>query len=139
MKLKTDSCSIEVGQNHFLDFSAAIGHLIISPWHYSGTIFIYWFYFCHIGRLMAMEGTYFMPSFDASGTACCCADQQLPDQIRAAWDCIVWCHFKIQEHFKIHFSHHSHLQRTQVHVGAFSSSSDGNGYMAGNFSESDED
>ena len=37
MKLKTDSCSIEVGQNHFLDFSAAIGHLIISPWHYLGT------------------------------------------------------------------------------------------------------
>ena len=37
MKLKTDSCSIEVGQNHFLDFSAAIGHLIISSWHYPDT------------------------------------------------------------------------------------------------------
>ena len=59
-----------------------------------------------------------MPPFDASGTACCCADQQLPDQIQAAWDCIVWCHFKIHEHFKVHFSYLSHLQRTQVHAVA---------------------
>ena len=80
-----------------------------------------------------------MLSFDASGTAYCCADQQLPDQIRAAWDCIVWCHFKIQEHFKIHFSHHSHLQKNIGPCWSFSSSSDGNGYMAGDFSESDED
>jgi len=109
MKLKTDSCSIGAGKESFSDFFRSYRSLN----YFSATLSGYTVRDIYLlvpflprRQIDGDGGTCSVPSCNASQTAgCCCAGQQLPDQIRAAGDCIVWCHFKIQEHFKIHFSH----------------------------------
>ncbi|AQK51839.1 Putative wound responsive protein [Zea mays] len=142
MKLKTDSCGIGSGQESFFfsfsDFSVTIGHTMII---FSATLsgyyrdrYFYWLHFCHVVRLMAMEGPVLCrPAMQAKSPAAALVNNSLTRFGQLG---------TISKYRNVSRFISPISQPSTKNIGpccSFSSSSDGNGYMAGNFSDSDED
>jgi len=104
--MKRCACLLRVREKKLFCFYMSLGYSCTTL---SGHVYLFICSFFSWRQIDGDGATCFLSSCTASETACCCADQQLPDQIRAAWDCIIWCHFKIQKRFKIHFSHLSNI------------------------------
>jgi hypothetical protein len=96
--------------------------------------YFYWLHFCHVVRLMAMEGPVLCrPAMQAKSPAAALVNNSLTRFGQLG---------TISKYRNVSRFISPISQPSTKNIGpccSFSSSSDGNGYMAGNFSDSDED